>query len=90
MGGGVALFDFDNDGDLDIFFTNGARIDDPMLAGAKPDKSDRKSGIAFIGMTETGSSPTSRKGPACRESAPDTEWAWQSATMTTMVTKTCM
>jgi hypothetical protein len=24
--GGVALFDFDNDGFLDIFFTNGARI----------------------------------------------------------------
>src|SRR5437016_2919190 len=42
MGGGVALFDFDNDGDLDIFFTNGARIDDPMPAGARPDKSDRK------------------------------------------------
>src|SRR5215813_3592724 len=37
MGGGVALFDFDNDGDLDIFFTNGARID-----GAKLDKSDSK------------------------------------------------
>lgn len=28
-GGGVALFDFDNDGDLDLFFANGATIDDP-------------------------------------------------------------
>ena len=30
MGGGVALLDYDNDGRLDIFFTNGAKIDDPM------------------------------------------------------------
>src|SRR2546425_4657994 len=42
MGGGVALFDFDNDGDLDIFFTNGAQIDDPMPPGKKVDKSDPK------------------------------------------------
>ena len=28
MGSGVALFDYDNDGRLDIFFSNGARIDD--------------------------------------------------------------
>jgi enediyne biosynthesis protein E4 len=42
MGGGVALFDYDNDGRLDIFFTNGALIDDPMPDGKMPDKSDRK------------------------------------------------
>jgi len=42
MGGGVALLDYDNDGRLDIFFTNGAKIDDPMLSGKSPDKSDRK------------------------------------------------
>src|SRR5437762_3083942 len=42
MGGGVALIDYDNDGRLDIFFTNGARIDDPMSAGQQPDKSARK------------------------------------------------
>src|SRR5436309_1215209 len=40
MGGGVALFDYDNDGRLDIFFTNGARLQDPMPNGARPDKSD--------------------------------------------------
>jgi hypothetical protein len=42
MGGGVALLDYDNDGRLDIFFTNGAKIDDPMPNGKMPDKSDRK------------------------------------------------
>jgi enediyne biosynthesis protein E4 len=40
MGGGVALLDYDNDGRLDIFLTNGAKIDDPMPAGRQPDKSD--------------------------------------------------
>ena len=38
MGSGVALFDYDNDGRLDIFFANGARIDDPMPPDAKPRK----------------------------------------------------
>src|SRR5258708_16185128 len=42
MGGGVALLDYDNDGRLDIFFTNGAKIDDPMADGKLPDKSDRR------------------------------------------------
>jgi hypothetical protein len=42
MGGGVALLDYDNDGRLDVFFVNGARIDDPMPDGKVPDKSDRK------------------------------------------------
>jgi len=30
MGSGVALFDYDNDGRLDIYFTNGAALNDPM------------------------------------------------------------
>jgi hypothetical protein len=42
MGGGVALLDYDNDGRLDIFFTNGAKIDDPMPDGKLPDKSEAK------------------------------------------------
>ncbi len=38
MGSGVALFDYDNDGRLDIFFVNGAPIGDPMPLGAIPRK----------------------------------------------------
>jgi hypothetical protein len=38
MGGGVAVLDYDDDGWLDVFFTNGARLQDPMPAGAKADK----------------------------------------------------
>ena len=40
MGGGVALLDYNNDGRLDIFFTNGARLEDPMPPGREPDKMD--------------------------------------------------
>ncbi|MDT5121376.1 MAG: enediyne biosynthesis protein [Acidobacteriota bacterium] len=42
MGGGVCVFDYDNDGRLDLFFTNGARLEDPMPKGAMPDKRDPK------------------------------------------------
>ena len=60
MGGGVGLLDYDNDGRLDIFFTNGAKIDDPMPDGKRPDKSDprfwnrlyrQKEDGAFIDVT---------------------------------------
>lgn len=42
MGGGVAIFDYDNDGRMDLFFTNGAFLKDPMTKGMMPDKSDPK------------------------------------------------
>ncbi len=38
MGSGVALFDYDNDGLLDLYLVNGARIDDPTPPGAIPKK----------------------------------------------------
>jgi len=42
MGSGVAVFDYDNDGRLDIFFANGARLDDPTPKGTIPKKDDPK------------------------------------------------
>ncbi|MDQ3132404.1 MAG: CRTAC1 family protein [Acidobacteriota bacterium] len=42
MGAGVGLIDYDNDGRLDIFLTNGAHLPDPMPKGKMPDKSDPK------------------------------------------------
>src|ERR1035437_3058786 len=38
MGAGVALFDYDNDGRLDIFLVNGAPIKDPTPKGSIPQK----------------------------------------------------
>ncbi len=42
MVGGVAMFDYNNDGHLDLYFVNGAALSDPMPAGKMPDKSDPK------------------------------------------------
>lgn len=39
MGSGVAVFDYDNDGRLDIFLANGAPIPDPAPKGTVPKKS---------------------------------------------------
>ena len=39
MVGGVAMIDYNNDGLLDLFFVNGAALQDPMPRGALPDKS---------------------------------------------------
>jgi enediyne biosynthesis protein E4 len=54
MGGGVALLDYDNDGRLDVFFTNGAKIDDPMPSGQLPSKADRRFWNRLYHQNETG------------------------------------
>ena len=42
MGSGVALFDYDNDGRLDIFLVNGAPLGDPTPKGTIPQKAGPK------------------------------------------------
>lgn len=42
MVGGVAMFDFDQDGFLDLYFVNGAALEDPMPQGKVPDKSNAR------------------------------------------------
>lgn len=42
MGSGVALFDYDNDGLLDIFFVNGAPLSSTTPKGTIPQKTDSK------------------------------------------------
>ncbi|HRH45444.1 MAG TPA: CRTAC1 family protein [Pyrinomonadaceae bacterium] len=41
-GGGIAIFDFDNDGLMDLFFTNGAEISEKMPKNAMPEKTNSK------------------------------------------------
>ncbi len=63
MGGGVALVDYDNDGRLDIFFVNGARLSPSMNAKDSPDKSDPDFGIASFTKTKMGHLPIPLKPP---------------------------
>src|SRR5262249_19646316 len=41
-GSGVAAFDYDNDGKLDLFFANGAQLSEDMTKHALPEKTSSK------------------------------------------------
>src|SRR5262249_31059953 len=55
MGGGVALLDYDNDGRLDVFFTNGPLLQAPIPDEKLPDKSDRRYGNRLYHQNSDGS-----------------------------------
>ena len=42
MGAGVAVLDYDQDGWVDLYFVNGASLDDPMQPGSAPRKQDSR------------------------------------------------
>jgi enediyne biosynthesis protein E4 len=73
MGAGVAFLDYDGDGLLDLYFVNGARVNDPMQPGALPDKSDPRYWNRLYRNTGSGLSSTLRKRPTF--AARSMEWA---------------
>ena len=88
MGAGVALFDYDNDGRLDIYL--GQRRAAERSHAERHDPAEdrtRNIGIACTIRNQTGRSKTSLKRRACRARA--TEWEWPSATTTMTATKIC-
>jgi len=73
MGAGVALFDYDNDGRLDIFLVNGTPLGDPTPKGTIPQKRGHSIGTGSITRRRTVRSKTSRRKQGCRER--DMDWA---------------
>ncbi len=76
MSAGLALFDYDNDGWIDIYFLNGAPL--PGTKVTTPPKT------ASIATTETGRLPTSRMKRAWV--TPALAWEWPRPTMTMTAT----
>ena len=52
-GGGVALFDYDRDGDLDIFFVNGSRLDQSAETAPSDALYRNDGGWKFVDVTES-------------------------------------
>ena len=66
MGAGVAMFDYDNDGYLDLFFVNGALFRIRCQRAQRPTSRDRASGTGSIATTATAPLPTSPRKQDCR------------------------
>ncbi len=86
MGSGVALFDYDNDGLLDIFFVNGAPLADPTPKGSIPQKTDARYWNRLFIRRRMARSKMLRRRPGSRVWA--TGWGSLSGTMTMMGMKT--
>lgn len=52
LGGGVAAFDYDNDGYPDLFFTGGGKISDRSLPGLPGKMFRNKNGLQFVDVTQ--------------------------------------
>ena len=88
MGAGVALFDYDNDGDLDVFLVQGGPLGADAAASARPDSRLFRNDLTVARRRQARrcTSPTSPRRPASRCAA--TAWARPSATTTTTATST--
>ena len=81
MCGGVAIFDFDNDGKLDIFFTNGAQF--PEMKKTNPSYYN----CLLKQQVRRDLRGRHRARPACGVKTWISTSAWLSATTTTMAMK---
>ena len=89
MPGGVALFDYNNDGLLDIFLVNGGRVTNQAHRPRILTAAILAIGTASIARIKMVASPMSLKRPDFPRQGPEImAWAWQSATMTTMAMPT--
>src|SRR5216110_2486221 len=81
MGGGVALFDYDNDGRLDIFMVSGAPLQDPTPKGSIPQKTGPNYWNRLYHQKADGTFEDVTERPVCKALA--TAWASLSAITTT-------